>query len=256
MGAVGSVQGASQGDALAVLKGAIIGALAGVVLSLTLSCAALTRRPGMLEIMRATRRPCRRLVAHGLAAVLLLGACGRGVPEQRVSSPGTEPGAEVTDATPPPEATTSTISAEPTTTSAPEPATTTSSTVLAPTRDDHDGQAEAGDPCASPTVTDFPLTAPGGKPAELVVAPDGVVWFTDNGAAAIGRVAPDGTVRMFPLSRPADSRPASGRPGRGGSGSLSTPGSEPAPAAPPASRLQPRPGPSPAAIGRISPDGT
>ena len=49
MGAVGSVQGASQGDALAVLKGGIIGALAGVVLSLTLSCAALTRRPGMLE---------------------------------------------------------------------------------------------------------------------------------------------------------------------------------------------------------------
>jgi hypothetical protein len=48
MGAVGSVQGASQGDALDVLKGAIIGALAGALLSLCLSCAALTRRPGML----------------------------------------------------------------------------------------------------------------------------------------------------------------------------------------------------------------
>jgi membrane-bound metal-dependent hydrolase YbcI (DUF457 family) len=49
MGAVGSVQGAGQGDTLDVLKGGIIGALAGTLLSLLLSCAALTRRPGMLE---------------------------------------------------------------------------------------------------------------------------------------------------------------------------------------------------------------
>ena len=49
MGVVGSVQGASQGDTLDVLKGGIIGALAGALLSLTLSCAALTRRPGILE---------------------------------------------------------------------------------------------------------------------------------------------------------------------------------------------------------------
>lgn len=49
MGAIGSVQGASQGDTYDVLKGGIIGALAGTLLSLLLSCAALTRRPGMLE---------------------------------------------------------------------------------------------------------------------------------------------------------------------------------------------------------------
>jgi membrane-bound metal-dependent hydrolase YbcI (DUF457 family) len=49
MGAVGSVQGAGQGDSYHVAKGAIIGALAGALLSLFLSCAALTRRPGMLE---------------------------------------------------------------------------------------------------------------------------------------------------------------------------------------------------------------
>jgi hypothetical protein len=49
MGAVGSVQGASQGDTLDVLKGGIIGALAGALLSLTLSCAALTRRFGILK---------------------------------------------------------------------------------------------------------------------------------------------------------------------------------------------------------------
>ena len=199
--------------------------------------------------MRATRRPCRRLVAHGLAAVLLLGACGRGVSEQRVSSPGTEPGAEVTDATPPPEATTSTIPAEPTTTSAPEPATT-SSTVLAPTATTTTGKPKAGDPCASPTVTDFPLSAPGGKPAELVVAPDGVVWFTDNGAAAVGRLAPDGTVRMFPVS--AGRQPASIGIGPGGEVWFTQYAwSEPAqPGDPPPAT------PGPSAIGRIGLDGT
>jgi membrane-bound metal-dependent hydrolase YbcI (DUF457 family) len=49
MGAIGSLQGASHGDAYDVLKGGIIGALAGALLSLFLSCAALTRRPGTLE---------------------------------------------------------------------------------------------------------------------------------------------------------------------------------------------------------------
>jgi membrane-bound metal-dependent hydrolase YbcI (DUF457 family) len=44
MGAVGSVQGASQGDTLDVLKGGIIGALAGIVLSLLLASAAITAR--------------------------------------------------------------------------------------------------------------------------------------------------------------------------------------------------------------------
>jgi hypothetical protein len=49
MGAIGSVQGASQGDTYDVLKGGVIGALAGTLLCLVLSCAALTRRPGGLE---------------------------------------------------------------------------------------------------------------------------------------------------------------------------------------------------------------
>lgn len=42
-GGAGSVQGAGQGGTLDVLKGGIIGALAGALLSLLLSCAALTR---------------------------------------------------------------------------------------------------------------------------------------------------------------------------------------------------------------------
>ena len=44
MGAIGSVQGASQGDALDVVKGAAIGALAGAMLSLLLASAAITAR--------------------------------------------------------------------------------------------------------------------------------------------------------------------------------------------------------------------
>jgi membrane-bound metal-dependent hydrolase YbcI (DUF457 family) len=41
IGGVGAVQGANQGDAYDVLKGGVIGALAGAVLSLLLACAAL-----------------------------------------------------------------------------------------------------------------------------------------------------------------------------------------------------------------------
>lgn len=49
VGALGAVQGAADSDPYAVLRGAIIGALAGAVVSLLLSCAAVARRPGMLE---------------------------------------------------------------------------------------------------------------------------------------------------------------------------------------------------------------
>lgn len=44
VGALGAVQGADQGDSYDVLKGAVIGALAGAVLSLVASCAAVRRR--------------------------------------------------------------------------------------------------------------------------------------------------------------------------------------------------------------------
>jgi hypothetical protein len=45
MGAIGSVQGASQGDTYDVVKGGVIGALTGALLSLLLSCAALKCSP-------------------------------------------------------------------------------------------------------------------------------------------------------------------------------------------------------------------
>jgi len=40
------VQGADHGDAYEVLKGGVIGAIAGALLSLLLACAAMTGRPG------------------------------------------------------------------------------------------------------------------------------------------------------------------------------------------------------------------
>ena len=50
VGALGAIQGANHGDTYDVVKGAIIGALSGSLLSLLLSCAALSRRPGILEM--------------------------------------------------------------------------------------------------------------------------------------------------------------------------------------------------------------
>ena len=45
IGAIGAFQGAKYGDAYDVLKGGIIGALAGAMLSLVLTCAAIANRP-------------------------------------------------------------------------------------------------------------------------------------------------------------------------------------------------------------------
>ena len=205
--------------------------------------------------MKASRRFYGRRVVPGLTVILLLGACGRGVSEQRVASRGSEPGAEVTEAPLPPETTTSMIPVEPPTVLPTEPTTTPSSTAPPPASTTTTAKPSAGDPCAALTVTEFPLSVAGGKPTELTVAPDGAVWFTDNGHAAIGRLAPDGTVRMFPLSR--NRQPAGIAVGAGGDIWFTQyawydAGRSPAPGAPP-------PDPAaigPPAIGRIGPDGT
>jgi virginiamycin B lyase len=185
----------------------------------------------------------------GVAALVLFGACARGAPEQRVASRGSEPG-EATEAFLPVEIPTAPTTAgevipipvlEPTTTTTSPPAASGPTTTVGP---------GAGDPCGTPTVTDFPLSAAGGQPAELAVAPDGAVWFTDNGTAAVGRLAPDGTVRMFPVS--GGRQPASIAIGPTGAiwftqyawQNVSAPGSPPLPP------------PDPPAIGRISAAGT
>lgn len=200
---------------------------------------------------RQVRRP-RRRVALGVSALLLVGACGRGIPEHRVVSGGSEPG-DAPGAPPPLEPPPSTAPGE--VTAAPTPPSTTSSTVPQPEPPTSPPvEPGAGHHCARPTITDFPLSQPGGRPAEVAVAPDGAVWFTDNGAAAVGRLAPEGTVRMFPVSE--GRQPASIAVGPRGdvwftqyawSRAQGPPTSPPAPPPPP---------PGPPAIGRIGADGT
>ncbi|MEW6475923.1 MAG: hypothetical protein AB1679_27005 [Actinomycetota bacterium] len=206
--------------------------------------------------MTVARGSNRRRAALGLAALVLLGGCARGVPAQRVASEGSDLGA-VTDGppfaeTPWPPAVPQPAINEPTTTSAPQLPTTTSSSGPAPGATTSTSQPKAADPCAGPTVTDFPLSAAGGRPSELAVAADGAVWFTDPGTGAVGRLAPDGSTRMFPVS--AGRQAASIAVGPTGDiwftmYAFSSPRS--APDAPPP------PPPGPPAIGRISvADGT
>ena len=206
--------------------------------------------------MTALRRPG-RLVAHGLAAVLLLGACGRGVSEQRVASRAAKPGTDVTEP-PPAEATSSTVPAGPADAdpTPPEPtATTTPPTTASPPKATTTTTPQPGDPCAGVTLTEFGISAAGAKPTDLVVAADGGVWFTDNGLAAVGRLAPDGTVRTFPLTQ--NRQPTGIAVGRNGDIWFTqyawyNAGRSSDPSAPP-----PDPGSiGPPAIGRISPDGT
>jgi virginiamycin B lyase len=204
-------------------------------------------------MVSAARRVWLRAVAGGVAAVLVVGACGRGVPEERVSSRGSKPG-DATEAPPPPEATTSTIAPEVPTTSAPEP-TTTSSTAAPPVTTPTTTKPKPAGACGSPTVTEFPLSMAGGKPTALTVAPDGAVWFTDTGHAAVGRLAVDGTVRMFPLTL--NRQPAGIAVGPGGDVwftqyawyNAGRPASPPGQAPPDAATI------GPPAIGRISGDG-
>jgi virginiamycin B lyase len=106
-------------------------------------------------------------------------------------------------------------------------------------------------------MTEFTLAQVGGKPTELAVAPDGAVWFTDNGHAAVGRLAPDGTVRMFPLTLNRQPASIAVAPDGGvwftqyawyNAGRATTPTGQPAPPPDPATI-------GPPAIGRISADG-
>jgi len=48
----------------------------------------------------------------------------------------------------------------------------------------------------------FPVPTTNAGLRDLVKGPDGAVWFTEQGAGKIGRLATDGTVTEFPLSNP------------------------------------------------------
>ena len=54
--------------------------------------------------------------------------------------------------------------------------------------------------CPSPVLTHYPLTVTGGSPGAVTVAPDGAVWFTYWGTKSIGRLGPDGQVKLLPLN--------------------------------------------------------
>ncbi|HKY76703.1 MAG TPA: hypothetical protein VJS45_11205, partial [Acidimicrobiia bacterium] len=116
-----------------------------------------------------------------IAALVVIGACGRGgSSEQRVSSRGLKP-TETSRPVPPADVTTTTGSAASptgpatspttrrptTTTTKPRPTSTTSTTAKPPT----------APVCPSPVLTHYPLTATGGSPGAVTVAPDGTVWF-------------------------------------------------------------------------------
>src|SRR5689334_19205355 len=46
-------------------------------------------------------------------------------------------------------------------------------------------------------VTAYPLPDSGANPVEIVEGPDGALWFTENGAGAIGRITPSGTITHY-----------------------------------------------------------
>src|SRR5258708_17752100 len=50
---------------------------------------------------------------------------------------------------------------------------------------------------AAGTVTEF--NVPSGTAFGITAGPDGNLWFTDNGASAIGRITPSGSISLFPV---------------------------------------------------------
>lgn len=182
-----------------------------------------------------------RRVGAGAWALLLLAGCDGGATGQQVTSAGPAPDQVPTEVASPPETAAVDVAAP-----APSGPLTTSTTA----------KSGSGDPCAALTVSDYPLTAPGGQPAQLALGTDGAVWFTDNGTAAVGRLGVDGSVRMFAVS--AGRQPASIAVGPGGDvwSTQYAFDERPRPVAPGEIPGPPPEPPGPSAIGRISPDGT
>jgi streptogramin lyase len=58
------------------------------------------------------------------------------------------------------------------------------------------------DRCLLSSINEFPLPNPHSFPAGITKGPDGNVWFTENQANQIGRIAPDGSITEFPLPAP------------------------------------------------------
>lgn len=52
------------------------------------------------------------------------------------------------------------------------------------------GLAAASPAAAAPTVDEFPLPTADSQPQDLVLGPDGNIWFTERGISKIGRISP------------------------------------------------------------------
>src|SRR5207253_463404 len=163
---------------------------------------------------RSTPRRRMRRVAAGVAVLLLVGACGRGVPEVRVSSRGPHPGdvagrPPVTSPTKTPasNASSTTEPAAPLTTATtgpppmssapggPTPATTTAPAV------GHLSSDGALSEFPLPTVQANPMGVPdmGSSPSAIIPGPDGAMWFVEMGADQIGRITLEGLITEYPL---------------------------------------------------------
>ncbi len=58
----------------------------------------------------------------------------------------------------------------------------------------------AGTAFAQLTVQEFPIPIPNGSPAHITAGPDGALWFTENGAGQVGRVAVNGSFTEFSVA--------------------------------------------------------
>jgi virginiamycin B lyase len=55
-----------------------------------------------------------------------------------------------------------------------------------------------------PGLTEFDMPSNQGSPQEIVLGPDGALWFTEHGSNQIGRITPNGSMRTFVLPDQAD----------------------------------------------------
>ena len=45
----------------------------------------------------------------------------------------------------------------------------------------------------------FPIPSPNAQPIEIVLGPDGNLWFTEQNTSAVARVTPDGVITEYPI---------------------------------------------------------
>jgi virginiamycin B lyase len=64
------------------------------------------------------------------------------------------------------------------------------------------GQAYIGKITLAGTLTEYPVAMSSGNLNDIIVGPDGYLWFTDGGTNSIGRMSLAGVVTKFPIPTP------------------------------------------------------